>query len=63
MLISNECMNSRCREKSLGFLCVLDLAKAYDRVDWGFFLVLIMHDGLRLKMGRMDLGVCVSAFF
>lgn len=36
VLVANECIHSRYRDQSLGFLCNLDFEKAYDKVDWSF---------------------------
>ena len=47
VLIANECIHSRHRDKEPGILCKLDLEKAYDRVDWEF---------LSYSMGHMDFG-------
>lgn len=34
MLIANECVHSRNRDRILSLICKLDLEKAYDRVRW-----------------------------
>ena len=33
VIIANECIHSRHKDKEIGILCELDLEKAYDRVD------------------------------
>ena len=33
ILVANECVHSRLKERLLGFICKLDLEQAYDRVD------------------------------
>lgn len=36
VLVANECIHSKFRERSPKHLCKLDLEKAYAKVDWGF---------------------------
>lgn len=47
MLIANECLHSRHKDKMSGVLCKLDLEKGYDRVEWAL---------LSYLMGRMGFG-------
>lgn len=41
VLLAKECIHSRFRDRSPGFLCKLDLENAYDRVDWGFLTYML----------------------
>eukprot|EP00268_Persea_americana_P006961 TRINITY_DN12535_c1_g1_i3.p1 TRINITY_DN12535_c1_g1~~TRINITY_DN12535_c1_g1_i3.p1 ORF type:complete len:154 (-),score=24.89 TRINITY_DN12535_c1_g1_i3:50-511(-) len=47
ILVANECVHSRFKERISGLICKLDLEKAYDMVDWKFLLYLL---------GRMGFG-------
>lgn len=38
VLIANECLQTRHKDKQPGVMCKLDMEKAYNRVDWGFLL-------------------------
>lgn len=48
VVIANECVHSRYRDKLPGLLCKLDFFKAYDRVDWQFLLYLLR----RMRFGN-----------
>ena len=47
ILVANERVHSRLKERAPGIICKLDLEKVYDRVDWKF---------LQYKLGRMGFG-------
>ena len=47
ILVANECVLSRLKERISRIICKLDLEKAYDRVDWKF---------LQYMLGRMGFG-------
>jgi hypothetical protein len=55
ILIANECLDSRLKLRVPRVLCKLDMEKAYDHVNWNFFLYLLRQCGL----GRN--GVCGSS--
>ena len=38
ILIANECVDSRIRNKEPGILCELDIQKAFDHLNWNFLL-------------------------
>lgn len=45
VLVANECVHSKFRNRSSGLLCKLDLEKAYDRVDWRFLTYMLRRTG------------------
>jgi hypothetical protein len=49
ILITNECLDSRLKSEDPGFLCKLDMEKAYDHVDWNFLLYLLRRCGFGEK--------------
>ena len=49
VLISNECIHSKKKEKRPGLICKLDMEKAYDRVEWGFLQYLMRRMGFGVK--------------
>lgn len=52
MLVANEFLHLRHRDKSTGLLFKLDLEKAYDRVDWDFLSYLLWRMGFGVKWRR-----------
>ena len=44
-LIANEAIDSMTRRKEKGILCKLDVEKAYDKLNWKFFLTVLMEMG------------------
>lgn len=60
VLVANECIHSRYRNRSPSILCKLDLEKVYDRVDWGFLLYVLSWMGFGSKW-RSWIRECVSS--
>lgn len=63
VLIANECLHLRHKDKLPGVLCKLDLEKAYDRVDWGFLSYLMCRMGFGPKWQGWILKCVSSAGF
>lgn len=59
LLIANECIHSRHKDKLSGLICKVDLKKAYDKVDWNFLSYLKRRMGFGAKGSRWILE-CVS---
>ena len=49
VLVANECIHSRYKDKSPGLICKLHLEKAFDMVHWDFLLYLLRRMGFRDK--------------
>ena len=60
VLIANECIHSRFKERKPGLICKLDLEKAYDRVDWEFLQYLLRRIGYGTKW-RGWISECLSS--
>ena len=55
ILVANECVHSRDKDRILGIIFKLDVEKAYDRVDWKFLQYTLRRMGFGEKL---DSGVC-----
>lgn len=49
VLYANECVDARIREGKPGVLCKLDLEKAYDHVNWDFFMYVMGRHGFGIR--------------
>lgn len=50
VLVANECILSRLRDKRPSLVCKLDLEKAYDMVEWGFLSYVLQRMGFGSKL-------------
>lgn len=58
-LIANEIIDSIVRKKGSGFLCKLDIEKAYDHISWGFILRTLQKMGFGEKSVKR-INWCIS---
>lgn len=49
ILIANEAINSRQKQKKPGILCKLDIEKAFDHVNWNFLLNMLQQMGFGVQ--------------
>ena len=49
VLIANECIHSRYKERVPGLICKLDLEKPCDRVEWDFLLYILRSMGFGVQ--------------
>jgi hypothetical protein len=54
MLIANECLDNQIRSKEYRLLCKLDLANAYDHVNWDFLALFAAALGFGGEMEGLD---------
>lgn len=59
ILVANECMHSRYKDRLPGLICKLDLEKAYDRVNRKFLLYMLKRMGFG-ETWRKWIQECVS---
>ncbi len=59
VLIANECLDTRLKDDLPGVICKLDVEKAYDHVNWNFFIYLLERCGFPLKWRRW-ISYCIS---
>lgn len=59
VLVANECIHSRHKDKLPGVLCKLGFEKAFDRVAWSFLFYMLRRMGFGAKWRRW-MQACVS---
>ena len=59
VLIANEAIDSIMKNNENGFMCKLDIEKAYDNVDWSFLLTVMQKMGFGEKWIRW-IKWCIS---
>ena len=60
ILVANECVHSRLKERLPGIICKLDLEKAYDRVGWKFLQYMLRRMVFGEKW-RMWIWECLNS--
>jgi hypothetical protein len=55
--VAQEALHSIKVKKSKALVLKLDMMKSYDRVDWGFLRLVLLHIGLSLEATDWIMGV------
>lgn len=58
ILIANECLDSRIKDKKPGLVCKIDLEKAFDNVKWSFVEEVLKQMGFG-STWRMWINSCI----
>lgn len=63
IMITNECVDGRRREREPGVVSKLDIEKAYDRMDWDFLIWVLRRKGFGERWISWITGCVVEPFF